>query len=127
MKICFSADWHVSNFGADKHGPITDRGAACLRVIGRMYAHDADLYVGLGDIFDLDRPSPGLISALQDEIIGDTLLLVGNHDQTSEEAGHHALAPLVRHAKIVDDVEILTFGQTQVCLVGFKPDRKSVV
>ena len=120
MKICFSADWHISNFGPDKHGPITDRGAACLRVVERLYQLPAALHIGLGDIFDLDRPSPGLVRALQDRVVKRTALIVGNHDQTSTESTHHALAPLREQAHIVEDSEVFVIDRLQIGLVGFR-------
>ena len=121
MKIAFSADWHISNFGPDKVGPITDRGAACLRVVERLYEiPGVPMHVALGDIYNEDRPSPGLERALQDRMTKTTAMIVGNHDQTSTAPGHHALAPLKAQAHIVEDVEVFDIGPAQIGLVGFR-------
>ncbi|TXH14805.1 MAG: hypothetical protein E6R03_08470 [Hyphomicrobiaceae bacterium] len=123
--ICFSADWHVSNFGASREGALTARGQDVLRVISRMYdladQYGADVHVGLGDIFDLDKPPPGLLRHLQTVVSRcPTWLLVGNHDQTSADPEHHALAPMRPCASVVEDIEVFQHGKCAIALVGFR-------
>jgi hypothetical protein len=127
MLLCFSADWHVSNFGADRRGPVSDRGAACLRVVERLYdIQGVDRHVGLGDIFDTDKPTPGLVASLMDRITAPTMLLVGNHDQTSAEDKHNALAPLSSVASVVESMQVFSLGSTDLALLGFRY-RDSIV
>lgn len=129
--ICISADWHVSNFGPSRDGPITRRGQDVLAVVSRMYQmareQGADLHIGLGDIFDLDRPPPALLRRLQEVVeTTPTWLLVGNHDQTSEAPGHHALAPMEPVTNVVEDLAQFVHGRSAVALVGFR-QRDQVV
>lgn len=127
MKLCFSADWHVSNFGPDQQGPITHRGADCLRVVDRLYAiPGVEKHFALGDIFNRDKPPPGLQRGVQDRISKDTYMLVGNHDQSSTEPSHHALAAMTAHATIVEDTLVVQCDDAEVGLVGFR-QRDEVV
>jgi DNA repair exonuclease SbcCD nuclease subunit len=47
-----------------------------------------------GDLFDTADPIPELVSAAMDHLPEGTVLIPGNHDQTSWDAGHNALGPL---------------------------------
>ncbi len=79
-----------------------------------------DRLVVLGDLFDVARPAPVLVHAVQ-EILSrapDPVVLVGNHDQESEAVWHHACAPLAPIAQVVDQVALVIAGQLELVLVA---------
>ena len=111
MATVFFADAHLGNhrrFGGEMRGGLNDRARHCVAVLERCVevaqkfpAHYH--IIGLGDLFDTDRPNPQLLAAARNALLlnalghdattkrSETRLLVGNHDQHSLEDGDHAL------------------------------------
>jgi len=114
--------------------PINTRAADIVNVIraARRKAEDArvtDLIL-LGDIFDTVAPEPQLVaelsSALASTVDLSVHIIVGNHDQASDQAGDHALISLDGHRNIAvyDKPKILTYdGGGSVYLVPYRPGR----
>lgn len=113
MKIAFCADVHVGNhrrFGGPVESSINRRGRQVLAVFRaaqqRAVKVGASVFVVLGDLFDTDRPVPQLLARVRSDFtsIGPKMkrmLLVGNHDQTSDAPGDHALGPLAGDNAVV--------------------------
>lgn len=103
MKIAFIADVHIDNHrihGGHLVAGLNARAcgiATALRDACAIARHEgADLLVVAGDLFDTTRPSPQIIAATQQALVGiPTVLLMGNHDRNSGVPGDHALGPML--------------------------------
>jgi DNA repair exonuclease SbcCD nuclease subunit len=137
ITLVFCADLHIGNhkrFGGELVAGLNERGRLSVEVLGRVmrraYDFGASDVFALGDVFDDDRPNPQLTTAVQRTFAsaeGDGMrvrVLVGNHDQTSDAPGHHALAPLAPVAHVVDAPVVLRRGRgRQIVEVGLVPFR----
>jgi DNA repair exonuclease SbcCD nuclease subunit len=126
-RIVFAADVHVGNHrrmgGAWDRG-LNKRARLCVEVLARARKRAEELgaaaFVVLGDVFDDDRPGPQLVAAVQRALrpVGRMAVIVvkGNHDATSDEPGHNALAPLapavtvIAEAPRVEEIEGVEIG-----------------
>lgn len=113
MKIAAVADVHAHNprrlAGAVERS-LSRRCRDTLRVLERAYAlahrEGCSHMLVLGDLVDSTSPEPQLIGQLL-QIVHEarirwgivSILLVGNHDQESDQEGDHALAPFVPFGK----------------------------
>lgn len=118
MTLSVIADVHLANharYGGKVEKGVNERARLILATLEAAIeaAPAGELYV-LGDLFDVARPEPALIAAAQNVFsLRDDLavhLLVGNHDQTSEAPGNHAMAPLWPVAKVHDTPSYLWAG-----------------
>ena len=110
MSLSVIADVHLANharFGGLVRRGVNQRAQHILDVLDAavLAAPPGDLFV-LGDLFDVAKPEPSLIAAAQ-AIFSQrsdltVRLLVGNHDQTSESPGNHAMAPLAPVAEVYE-------------------------
>lgn len=104
-----------------------------LEVLGRALAvaeqEGCELFCVCGDLFDSDRPEPQLIAAVQDLFAYSqarygmrVILLLGNHEATSDTMGDHSLAPLRSSVTGVVDCPMAHHEQDSVVLlVPYQP------
>ena len=135
MKIAWTTDQHVGNYGKNGGPVVAGLNQRCRDVLrsfawarARMVELGCSTHVGLGDLFDYDRVEPQVIAAMQDLLDSDTIVdhfLVGNHDQRSLASLDHALAPLRGVAKTIADTEPrwVTAGPAAILLVPFRSGR----
>ena len=127
VSLSVIADIHLANhprFGGVVRGGINDRAARILTAL--QAAVDAtppgSLWV-LGDLFDVAKPEPALIAAAQVVLSSRTdvevHLIPGNHDQTSESPGNHAMAPLRPVAHVYEKPTYVSLGGLGVLAVPF--------
>lgn len=137
-KIAMVADTHVGNhrkWSTPSRGmisPISSRAADVVRVLAaarrEAEAQGAEHFVVLGDVFDTSDPSPQLVAetlAALDSPSMDTHLLVGNHDQVSDQRGDHALVSMDRwrRVRVYEQPEVLYLEGWQLHLVPYRPGR----
>lgn len=129
MTLSVIADVHLANharFGGLVRRGVNQRAQHILDVLDAavLAAPPGDLFV-LGDLFDVAKPEPSLIAAAQAVFSQRSdltvRLLVGNHDQTSESPGNHAMAPL---SPVAEVYEVPTYlhpdkGRPAVLVVPF--------
>ena len=134
-RIGFLSDVHVANFrkcGGSMVGGVNDR---CRRVCESLTGITAliesqrlDGVVVCGDLFDVDCPSPAITHAVMTVVDRwdarcQVVLLVGNHDQHSDQANDHALAPLHflgTNVHIVESPELVTVDDACIVCVPFR-------
>jgi Calcineurin-like phosphoesterase len=134
MRIGLVADVHLSNHkrhAGDVERSLNRRCREGLEVLERAYvlAHEVGCtMVGiLGDLTDTSTPGPQLVGEIT-RIVHEsrvkrgvsTLLMVGNHDQQSNEPGDHAMAPyapLVEDCTVVGEPAIMALGDADLVLV----------
>lgn len=136
IALAFAADVHLGNhkrFGGELVAGLNARGrlsvAALMRATEIARDQDVSDFFVLGDLFDDDRPNPQLIAATQCVFgLADCPaphVMVGNHDATSDAVGHHALAPLLPVADVVDAPRVirLTRGRDaiEIGLIPYMP------
>lgn len=129
------SDLHVGNiarFAGTMQGGINERCRRTLAAVGRALdaavARKCSNVVVAGDIHDTDRPSPPVVAALMSLFASyDDIhfwLLVGNHDQHSEETGDNALAPYkhLPNVSVVEEPTLLLLGEgTKLLAVPYNP------
>ena len=104
MRVATVADIHIGNhrlFGGPMVGGLNARARvtiACLEAaLTSAYGDGATKIVIAGDLFDTDLPNPAMMRAVQ-YAIGmvpiPVIVLNGNHDMTSMDPWHTAVAPL---------------------------------
>ena len=105
MKIAAITDVHLGNHqrfarGTTKAG-VNLRARLILKAIREAYEvaceQECDAFVIPGDFFDVVRPEPQLIAEAQAIFQHDgpaVHMLVGNHEQASDDEGDHALGPM---------------------------------
>lgn len=140
MKVAFIADLHLANhrrFGKPSRGtvaPINTRAADIISVLrqARKAAEErgcSDLYI-LGDVFDTVTPEPQLIAELSAALAtqrSDLLvhILVGNHDQVSDQPGDHALIALdgCRNVTVYEKPTIAypQTGDANIWMIPYRP------
>lgn len=136
--VFFIADCHLANHkwkGGEAIAGINDRARRVIYVlqqaVTKAVAANAAALVVLGDLFDNDRPSPQIMAEAQSvfQAAQDggvlVILLDGNHDQTSDAAGHHALAPLAPVARVVDTPELIQLPGLDLLAVPFQRGNAS--
>jgi len=119
VRVAAVADVHVGNRqrfarGTMKAG-VNLRARLIVRVLADAYMvacqQDCDAFVIPGDLFDVVRPEPQLIAAVQQAFEDGAgrgsgrprvFILVGNHEQASGEPGDHALGPLAPVADVYE-------------------------
>lgn len=127
MHVAAIADLHIGNhrrFGGVPVVGINDRCRMTLdalaEAVKRARAKGAKTFLSAGDLFDDAKPSPQILSAVQDILRPaemDIILLVGNHEQESTAPGDHALGPLREWATVVDKPCVLQRrGGSILCL-----------
>lgn len=130
-RIVFCADPHVGNFrrmgGAWERG-LNKRARLSVEVLARARKRaeelGADAFIVLGDVFDDDRPGPQLVAAVQRALRTPgrmaVIVVKGNHDATSDETGHNALAPLAPAVTVIAEApRVEEIGDVEVGLVPF--------
>ena len=135
-QITFIADVHVANHKA--HGGVAidgvnDRCARvldCITQVARTCTEET-LLVVLGDLFDVDKPSPAIIDRTSRALRAGkarVVALVGNHDQTTapnaELGGHgeHALLPLrSKQISVIERPSLVAYGDVDLLCVPFSP------
>lgn len=127
MTLSVIADVHLANharFGGLVRLGLNARAEIILAAMERAVeaAAPGHLFV-LGDLFDVAKPEPSLIAAAQ-RVFSErpdvrVHLLVGNHDQTSESPGNHAMAPLRPVAQVYDSPAYLVLDGLGVLVVPF--------
>lgn len=128
--IAFTGDVHLGNhqrFGGEVVRGVNRRCRLALDVFRRALeaatAAHCSVFVVLGDLFDTARPPPQLIAEVGwlltgwlnhgmrdgDRMYRKVILLVGNHEQSSEAPGDHALAPLacIPGVEVVDEPKVV--------------------
>jgi hypothetical protein len=142
MTIAFVADVHLGNHkrhGGPVEASLNGRCRLALktfrRAVERALALDCAAFVVAGDLFDYQRPEAQLIKEVQDILAKAKgqmriYLLVGNHDQTSDGAGDHALGPLAPFATIIDQPSIVRIAdrgaRIDLALVPFRAGAPAV-
>jgi calcineurin-like phosphoesterase family protein len=136
-RIALISDVHLANhsrFGGKRSSTgLNQRCLEALKVLGDAVVwateEGADAFFVLGDLFDSIKPPPQLIaetqrilSAFPDQVV----LLVGNHEQATEEPGNHALGPLSPIAEIVDQPRVLSLHSVEVLLIPYRSDAREV-
>jgi hypothetical protein len=137
-KIAFVADCHIGNhrkWSTPSRGlvsPITSRAADVVRVLANA-RREAEVQgvahlVVLGDVFDTSCPSPQLVAEAQAALAStamDVHVIVGNHDQVSDQPGDHGLASMHGWGRIqvYERPEVLYTDGWQVHLVPYRPGR----
>jgi len=129
-KVFFVADVHAGNHrihGGASIGGVNERCELVLAAIREAVAsrsHRDDPIVVLGDLFDVDKPSPAIVAAVAGAF-GDApvIAMVGNHDQTSDDYLHpeHALLPLSGSMTVIDTPRTLYAERLSLHLVPFSP------
>lgn len=134
----FVADVHIGNhkrFGGELVSGVNDR---CRRILGVLEhaAEGVDTLVVLGDLFDTSHPTPQVMAAtlraLNTPMPNRVVLLLGNHDMVSDQAGDNALAvfdalPLLMKPRptqymVVDrGPEVYRDDATPLYLLPFRP------
>lgn len=134
MRIAAIADIHLGNhkrFGGPAERSLNRRCRDTLVVLERAYQCASDercsLMLMLGDLFDYVTPEAQLIGevlrlvhAARADMGIATILLVGNHDQQSDEPGDHALAPFAPfadEATVVGDPAVMALGDVDLVFV----------
>jgi len=120
VKVALVADCHVAShkrLGGDRVASLNERCRRTLdvftRAVERSLELDCAAFVVLGDLLDSQRPEPQILAAIQTALAPAkaagmaVYLLVGNHDQVSDQPGDHALGPLAPFATIVDRPTII--------------------
>ena len=108
-RVAGIADVHLGNhqvFGGPVQRGINTRAQQVLDALDAALAADncPDLVV-CGDLFDVVRPLPQHIAAVQQRLgqyPGAVHVVVGNHDQVSSQPGDHACSPLAPVARVYD-------------------------
>lgn len=130
MNLQFFADPHIGNhkrFGGYTVAGINTRCAETLSVLRQAIQPDKYNII-LGDLFDVSRPWPQIIAAVQAIILDKTptdssqrqcIILTGNHDADSTQAGDHALAALAPIATIVDKPEVLRREDKEIVCIPY--------
>lgn len=113
-RIAFVADVHAANFrrfGGKMSNGVNQRFRlvqdALRSALEAAEASDAHDFVVLGDLFDVAKPSPMELAAVMGLFANSPLtihLLLGNHDQSSDEPNDNALAPF----RFIENVRVYT-------------------
>jgi len=134
----FIADLHVGNhkrFGAPSMGrvaPLNTRAVAIVEVLAeaRRQAEHAGVehFFVLGDVFDTSDPTPQMVAEVQHALNSSVMmvhLIVGNHDQVSDQRGDHALISMDgwRNLRVYEKPDVLYVDGWQVHLVPYRPGR----
>ena len=134
MKVGYIADVHVGNhkqFGGKTSNTMNERCLETLSVLRaacvRANAESCDALVVLGDLFDVDDPTPQVVTATWHALsafAGTVYVLLGNHDQTSTERHDNAIALFGMSSKIVpiDRPTLVKQGRTLLALMPFNPE-----
>lgn len=104
---------HVGNprIGGEMRSGLNERCreiAKALAITGQKSS--ANLVVA-GDLFDAHDPTPEVVAAAMGALRSDAHVIVGNHDQTSWDTLHHALAPLCRQFNVYERPAVVDFGR----------------
>lgn len=133
-RVAWVADVHLGNHKR-KGGPVqaglNDRCLRACRVFQKALLRaqelKCDAVVVLGDLLDYDRPEAQLLAHVQgilDETDTAKYLVLGNHEQRSDQRGDHALGPLMEcdSVMVVERPELVRFmdGCT-LALVPYAP------
>lgn len=132
MRLFLFADPHVENhrwpLGQETSAGVNLRGKLAGEAVGEALTAAAgqlncDAGVGLGDIFDQAKPRPEIVAVVAEKVAEAHLpvwLIPGNHDQSTTDPGHNALAPLqfVDGCFVADEPMVLLPGQDRLSLAG---------
>lgn len=131
MKVATVADVHVGNHkrhGGPAHGSINARCKLTIETLQRAcdFAEEEKCthFVIAGDLFDVARPEPPVIAAVQRVLTNRSFVsyvLVGNHDRQSHAWGDNALAPLSPVATIIEKPERIDSSTGSMLLVPHQP------
>lgn len=132
MPVAFVGDVHAGNhkrLGGKEVAGINQRCEQVLKAIERSLGKTKGRWVSLGDLFDTSNPTPQEIGRVASLLAYDTfgsnqpdkhVLLLGNHEMTSEQANHHSLYPL-------DFLPTTTVIEKPRVLEAFSPDEPDLV
>jgi hypothetical protein len=136
--LAFVADLHVGDhrrWGVPSRGhiaPMNSRAVAIVEILkeARRQAEKAgatDFFV-LGDVFDTSAPTPQHVAEVQHALRSTTMtahVLVGNHDQVSDQRGDHALISMDgwHNIRVYERPDVLYLDGWQVHLVPYRPGR----
>lgn len=126
-RIVVCADVHVGNhrrMGGSFTSGLNHRCHHVLATLARACDHVGrnDAFVVAGDLFDTDAPSPQILAAVARVLMkcaGEIYLVVGNHDRTSWQAGHHALVALegLPRVHVVERPSLFDLGGSDLILL----------
>lgn len=137
-RIGFIADVHIANHrksGGPTQGGINDRCNRILEALAQVGTilddNECDGLVIVGDLFDLDAPAPPILAATMrvvlEKLVGKhgtkVVLIVGNHDQHSDQPNDNALAPfklLGPNVVVVERPMLVPVGDAAVACVPFR-------
>jgi hypothetical protein len=114
MRIALVADCHLGNhkrFAGASTRSLNQRCRHAIDVFGRAcdlaIEEKCALFAVLGDLVDYSRAEPQLLAEIMREVRERAdqlrfLLLVGNHEQDSDEAGDHSLGAFGFDATVID-------------------------
>lgn len=132
-KIAFVADVHLANhrrYPGHVESGINGRARLVLDTIEwsakEARSRDCSAYAVLGDLFDTAKPTPQIIRAAQKALTmagRNVILLLGNHDQVSDQDGDHALGPMTPMADVVDVDDVVPVGGADLVMVPFRPGK----
>ena len=127
-KIIFVGDVHIGNH--KKHGGSTEAGinTRCQLILDVLekavdvaFEEDADALVILGDLFENPRPTPQMLTKVQDILARtNSIVIAGNHDQCSDHPDDHALGPLAGIADVISEKEIISLPDVDLLLVPYQ-------
>lgn len=123
MRIACVADVHLGNHrlhGGQLIAGVNNRARLVLdtlRAALRIAEEDekCDAFIVNGDLWDVSKPSPQLITAAQQVLSERSIkkyILLGNHDMESAAEGDHALGPLRHLATIVEKPQKILIAKT---------------
>jgi hypothetical protein len=130
--IALVADVHVGNHRL--HGGPVSAGInrRCEETLDALRSavtvaeeHEAATFIVLGDLFDTDRPNPQIITATARVFCHapSPLVMLGNHDRTSDADGDHAIGPLEGwHVDIASGPTIVSSGSHVIGLLPFRQE-----
>jgi len=134
-RLAFITDVHLGNhkrLGGPTEASLNERCRDGLAVLENAVAlatdKECEALVILGDLFDRADPLPQLVAAVMrilERFPGQTVALVGNHEQVSTAPGDHALAPLDDDESLARVIELpgtfLVNKTTALLAVPFQP------
>lgn len=141
-RLAVVSDLHFGNhklLGGEEVAGVNRRCAAIARAtreavrIAQTTDDGSDDFIVAGDVFDSSSPSPEVVGTVSDsfnQLAHPALFLVGNHDRSSDQYGHHALAAF-NNNRFVTAISGITVtrpaGAVHLVLVPFVENPEGVI
>jgi len=127
-KVAFVADVHLGNH--QRYGGAIELGMnrRCREVLETLKvavaeADECESFGVLGDLFDVTKPIPQMVKAVQDilEPSPSPFVMMGNHDQVSSRSGDHALGPLEPVSEVIETPNLIHLDDCDLVVLPFRP------